>query len=83
MRLSWTAYEDVIFGPSYQLEGLQRASDCGVAHRQGKRFVACATINGCFMSHEAGRILVAIERLNRELDRRSIGLFGDDELSFD
>ncbi len=83
MRLSWKQYEDPIFGPAWSLEGLPRAEDCGVARRHGKRFIANATINGHYLSHCAGQVLVAIERLNREMDRRSIGLFGVDDLSFD
>jgi hypothetical protein len=85
MRLEWKQYQDPIFGPAAQIEGFPTNTDDWSAsvHRRsiGKfDWFAHAYINGKYMCHNASTMRTAIKRLNAEIARRSIGLFGVDDL---
>ncbi len=89
LNLIWKPYADLIFGPAYELVGLPANSDdwSASAHRRtcndGVSYFAHAYINGRYMSHNAKTMQTAIKRLNTEIDRRSIGLFGVDDIAFE
>lgn len=83
MQLTWIAYKDAVFGPAYRLDGLPKPGDCAVARRQGnRRFIANAFIRDRYLSHTAPTLKLAICRLEAEIDRRSIGLLGVDDVTF-
>lgn len=83
MQLTWQQYDDPIFGRAYRLDGLPCPQDSGVARRHGDtRYVAMAFITGRYLSHHAGTVHAAIKRLNAEIDKRSIGLLGVDDVAF-
>lgn len=83
-KLTWRFYTDQIFGGAFRLEGLPKDS-VGTCHYQTakKRFLAHAHVGGRYLMATGNTFQVAINRLNRELDRRSIGLFGVDVLEFE
>lgn len=82
MRLTWTAYNDRIFGPALRLDGLPCANASGFARSHGKRYMAHAYIGGRYLAHTAGTRAAAVKRLEREINRRSIGLLGVDDVEF-
>lgn len=85
-QLTWRPYTDAIFGPAYSLDGLPDGSSAfarrygGARGKGAPRYIANAFIAGIYMSHCAGTVDAAMKHLNREIDRRSIGLFGVDDL---
>jgi hypothetical protein len=83
MKLTWSETECSIFGPTLVLEGLRDGeSGCARKHGQKGRYIAMAFIGGRYLSHCAGTRQAAVTRLEREIDKRSIGLFGDDTVTF-
>jgi hypothetical protein len=85
--LTWQAHTDSLFGAAYALHGL-REGESGGARRTGDdakgraRYAADAWIGGRYLCHTAGTMRAAMTRLEREIDRLSIGLFGDDVVTF-
>lgn len=87
MHLIWQKGDDAIFGACHNLTGL-REGENGIVRRSGEpnpkvpRYAAMAFIADRFMLHRAGTADRARRCLEREIDRRSIGLFGVDEIRF-
>ena len=81
MHLTWRKTICPIFRVRYDLEGLPNG-DSGTAYHSNGRYVAQAYISGRYLRHRAGTMQAAIKRLNREIDRRSIGLFNVDDIDF-
>ena len=79
--LTWKPYDDAIFGKAYQLAGL-RDGESAVARRSGdgRGYISHAWVGGHYMMHLAGTMDAAMTRLNKELDRRSIGLFDEHDI---
>lgn len=83
MKLTWQTHVDPIFGSGKILIGLPEGS-MACARRSGcGRYVADAFIGGRYLNHKAGTLAAAIKRINSEIDRRSIGLLGVDDVEFD
>lgn len=84
MKLVWREGRCPIFGRAFQLEGLPVGSS-GDARRNGsgKRYVAHAFIAGHYLNHHGGTLRSAMNHLEREICRRSIGLLGVDDLEFE
>jgi hypothetical protein len=82
MKLIWQKRDCSIFGSSLDLVGL-REGESGCARKHGKRYIAMAFINGRYLSHCAGTLKSAINHLEKDIDKRSIGLFGVDNISFE
>lgn len=83
MTLIWQKTTFAIFGEGYELAGLPNKNDCAHARKSDGRFVALATINGRFLCHTARTMRSAMNRLEREIDKRSIGLLGVDDVTFE
>ncbi len=87
MTLTWRPYEDPIFGPAWRMEGLPPNTDdwSASAHRNADHTLAWAHayINGRYLNHHAKTMPTAIKRLNKEIDKMSIGLFGEDDVVFE
>ncbi len=81
--LTWQPYTDEIFGPAYTLNGLPDSRSSGAAYRSlAGHWVAHAFIDGAYLNHKGRTAGTAMKRLEREIDKRSIGLFGLDTISF-
>lgn len=83
MHLTWRFYVDPIFRGAFMLEGL-RDGESGNCHyvADKRQFVANAFIAGRYMFARAKTWRRAINALNREIDKRSIGLFDEDVVQF-
>lgn len=68
-----------LHGTRWELTGLPKGMYAS-AHfvKSEKAFIARAWLSGHSLSHSAGTCAAARQRLSREIDKRSIGLFGLD-----
>jgi hypothetical protein len=82
MILTWKKQEDAIFGNIMWLRGLKEGESATAYRRGSYRYHAHAFIGGRYMSHCARTVQSAMKRLEAEIDRRSIGLFGVDDVTF-
>lgn len=82
IKLTWVPVKDAIFGASHNLTGLPDPEWSGRAYLSAGRAVAHAFIAGRYLRHCARTQKQAIKRLNAEIDKRSIGLFGVDVVDF-
>lgn len=80
MRLEWKECTDPIFGAGFILQGLPSPIECARAYRTSKYYVAQAWIGESYLNHHGKTMRSAMKRLNTEIHRRSIGLFGVDDL---
>jgi hypothetical protein len=81
--LVWREGTDPIFGRAFTLEGLTGKDESGGARRNPSGgFVAMAFIKGRYLSHNGKTIFKAMDRLNSEICKLSISLFGVDDLEF-
>jgi hypothetical protein len=84
VNLTWQKTTCPIFGAAYELVGLPLGMSAS-ARRSGKagRYVAHGFIGGCYLNQQAGTLRAAMSRLQSEIDRRSIGLLGVDDVAFE
>jgi hypothetical protein len=83
VKLTWRFYVDPIFGGAFALDGLPDGSVGNCHYQVAKRqFIANACVGGQYMFACAKTWRKAIAALNRTLDKRSIGLFGEDVVEF-
>lgn len=82
MQLTWQKHHDPIFGSGYRLTGLPTEDDSGSSYYSAGRYVAHAFIGGRYLNHKAGTLRAAMTRLEREIDKRSIGLLNVDDIEF-
>lgn len=84
MILTWTPHHSPITGNGLLLTGLPAADSASVYFGFGDgRFVAHAFIGGHYLNHRAGTRDAARKRLEKEIDRRSIGLLKVDVVEFE
>lgn len=81
LKLTWHPTRFEIFGDGFELQGLP-PKDSGSARKHGDRFIAHAYIGNRYLSHTAKTLKSAMSRLEKEIDRQSIGLLGVDDLEF-
>ena len=83
MKLTWRFYVDPLFGGAFTLDGLPDGSVGNCRYQAAKRqFIANAYVRGHYMFACAKTWRKAIAALNRTIDKRSIGLFGEDVVEF-
>lgn len=86
MRLTWEKYDSGIFGPCQRLTGLPDASWAvavrAITDAMDAGFIATACFDGVVLSHRGPRLKTAMRRLEKEIDKRSIGLLGVDDVEF-
>lgn len=83
MILTWTLHHSPLTGKGLLLTGLPEGASASVYFGFGDgRFVAHAFIGGRYLNHRAGTHDAARKRLEREIDKRSIGLLGVDDVEF-
>lgn len=80
LKLTWVKYQDPIFGEAFQMRGLPKGASASAHKRGPHNYFAHAFINGSYMSHNGKTMRSAIDRLGKEFDRRSLGLFGVDDI---
>lgn len=82
MILTWKEQDSPIFGFVFEMQGL-REGESASAHRRGPNsYYAHAFIGGRYLGHCARTMKSAMKRLEREIDKRSIGLLGVDDVTF-
>lgn len=81
MQLTWKSTTCPIFGAAFELQGLKEG-ETGMARKHAGRYMAHAFIDGRYLSHCARTARTAMTRLEREIDKRSIGLLGVDDVTF-
>lgn len=82
MILTWKSTVCPIFGDAFELHGLRDGESASCRRHGVGKFIANAFIGGRYLSHVARTKASAMARLEKEIDRRSIGLFGVDDVTF-
>jgi hypothetical protein len=83
VRLVWKPQTSEAWGRHYELTGLPDNAFIYAYRVDVGRYFAGGIIKGSFVAHYSGNIHKAMRLLERELDKRSIGLFGVDVVEFE
>ncbi len=87
LTMTWRSHRDLIFGDAWEIVDIPIAQ-VGEAHiasaykRGDGTWHAHAFIKGRYLSHCGSAAKTAMRRLQKEIDRRSIDLFGEDVVWF-
>lgn len=82
MQFIWQEQNCPIFGHAFWLRGL-REGESATAHQRGPhKYFAHAFVGGRYLAHTARTMRSAMTRLEREIDKRSIGLLDVDDVTF-